>query len=111
MDVLSIYPLVTIYVLSPIFRSLPTWFSESFDAMLPKFLSDVAHIDPERVFVVPPLRAMPQDLDVDGVHLKPPALQRLLDLLLLTFRDGLFVKPDDYPISEDISKLDILMFI
>jgi hypothetical protein len=27
MDVLSIYPLVTIYVLSPIFRSLPAWFS------------------------------------------------------------------------------------
>jgi hypothetical protein len=49
-------------------------------------------------------------LDVDGVHLKPPALQRLLDLLLLTFRDGLFVKPDDYPISEDVSKLDTLFF-
>jgi hypothetical protein len=75
--------------------------------MLPMFLSDVAHFDLTRVFVVPPLSAILQDLDFDGVHLKPPSLQRLLDLLLVTFRDGVFVNPDDYPVSEDISKLEI----
>ena len=78
--------------------------------MLPQFLSDVSNIDPERLKVVPPLVASAEDLDLDGVHLKPAALQRLLDLLLVTFRDGIFVRPQDYPISEDLRKLESLFF-
>jgi hypothetical protein len=104
MDILSIYPLVTIHILPPMFRAMPAWFSSSFEEFLPLFLSVVAHLDPDRVLVVPPLCVTPQDLDFDGVHLKPASLQRLLDLLLESFRDGVFVKPSDYPISEAISK-------
>jgi hypothetical protein len=62
----------------------------------------VSHVDLARVLVVPPLVATPPDLDFDGVHLKSPSLQRLLDLLLVSFRDGVFVKPDDFPVLEDI---------
>jgi hypothetical protein len=72
---------------------------------LPQFLSDVSHIDLDRVKVVPPLVVSAQDLDFDGVHLRPAALQRLLDLLLVTFHDGIFVRSQDYPISEDLRKL------
>jgi hypothetical protein len=101
-DILSLYPHVTVYVLPPMFCTLPTWFSTSYAAILPIFLSDVSHIDPLRVMVVPPLIVTSPDLDFDGVHLKSPSLQRLLDLLLLTFRDGVFVNPADFPVLEDI---------
>ena len=104
-DILTLYPHVTVYVLPPIFCSLPNWFSVSYGSILPIFLSEVSHIDLVRVLVVPPLVATSQDLDFDGVHLKSPSLQRLLDLLLVTFRDGVFVKPDEYPILEDICML------
>jgi hypothetical protein len=104
-DILTLYPHVTVYVLPPIFGSLPTWFASSYESMLPNFLSDVSHINPVRAMVVPPLIASLPDLDFDGVHLKPPCLQRLLDLLLVTFRDGVFVNPDDCPVLEDICKL------
>ena len=77
---------------------------------MPLFLSDVSHLDPERVKVVPPFVASTGDLDVDGVHLRPVALQRLLDLLLVTFRDGIFVRPQDHPILEDLSELDRFFF-
>ena len=110
MDILKVYPDVCIYVLSPIFRAFPAWFAESYESLLPLFLSDVSHLDPDRVKVVPPLVATNVDLDVDGVHLKPAALQRLLDLLLVTFRDGIFVRPQDHPITEDLSKLDMFFF-
>jgi hypothetical protein len=107
-DILVLYPHVTIYVLPPMFRALPLWFLSAFESILASFLCDVSHIDLVRVMVVPPFCVSSQDLDFDGVHLNPVALQCLLDLLLLTFRDGIFVKPEDYPVSEDISKLEIL---
>jgi hypothetical protein len=110
MDILSIYPLVTVYILPLIFRTMPAWFSSSYEEMLPIFLCVVSHIDLDRVLVVPPLYVTSQDLDFDGVHLKPASLQRVLDLLLETFRYGVFVKPDDYPISESISKLEICFY-
>jgi hypothetical protein len=109
-DILTLYPHVTVYVLPPIYRSLPTWFASSYQSILPIFLSEVSHINPVRVMVVPPLVASLPDLDFDGVHLKPPCLQRLLDLLLVTFRDGVFVKPDDYPVLEDICKFFLFCF-
>jgi hypothetical protein len=104
-DILTLYPHVTVYVLPLMFRTLPTWFSTSYEAILLIFLSDVSHIDPARVVVVPPLAVSTPDLEFDGVHLKSSSLQRLLDLLLITFRDGVFVKPEDYPVLEDICKL------
>jgi hypothetical protein len=107
MDILSIYPLVTIYILPPLFLSMPAWFASSFEEMLPIFLTDVSHVNPERVFVVPPLPVTALDLDFDGVHLKPASLQRVLDLLLKTFRDGAFVNPADHPLTDDISKLEL----
>ena len=58
--------------------------------------------------MVPPLALSAQDLEFDGVHLSPVALQCLLDLLLVSFRDGVFVKPEDHPMSEDISKLSYI---
>ena len=91
MDILNIFPTVSVYILPPIFRTFPEWFSSSYEQILPQFLSDISHVDPERLKVVPPLAISAQDLDFDGVHLKPVALQRLLDLLLVTFRDGIFV--------------------
>ena len=111
MDVLSIYPLVTVYVLPPLFRTMPAWFASSFEEMLPLFLADVSHIDPDRVLIVPPLNVTASDLDIDGIHLVPASLQRALDLLLATFRDGVFVCPDDYPLSEDIGKLEMLLVV
>jgi hypothetical protein len=110
-DILVIYPNVTVYVLPPMFRGLPLWYSSTFETILSTFICDVSHIDLARVLVVPPLHVSPEDLDFDGVHLKPVALQRLLDLLLVSFRDGVFVKPADYPLSEDISKIDGLYFL
>jgi hypothetical protein len=106
MDILKVYPLVSIFILPPLFRMIPAWFSLAFESMLPRFLTDVSHIDPDRIKVVPPLDVGDHDLEFDGVHLNPAALQRVLDLLLVTFRDGVFVKPEDYPVSEDLSKLD-----
>ena len=55
------------------FRTLPLWYSSTIETFLPQFLSDVAHIDLARVLVVPPLIVNSQELDVDGVHLKPAA--------------------------------------
>jgi hypothetical protein len=110
MDILSKYPLVTVYILPPLFRTMPAWFATSFEEMLPSFLSDVSHIDHDRVLVVPPLHVTTQDLDFDGVHLKPASLQRVLDLLLETFRNGVFVKPDDYLLSEAIGKLKMCFY-
>ena len=110
MDILAVYPLVTVYVLPPLFRVLPAWYASSFEEMLPIFLSDVSHIDLDRVLVVPPLVVTAPDLDFDGVHLKPASLQRVLDLLLTTFTDGVFVRPDDHPLSEDISKFKVFKF-
>lgn len=73
---------------------------------MPQFLSDVSHVNPDRVKVVPPLTVNALDLEYDGVHLKPAALQRVLDLLLTTFRDGAFVRPADFPVSEVLRKLE-----
>jgi hypothetical protein len=89
---------------------MPAWFASSFEEMLPIFLSDVSHIDPDRVLVVPPLNVTTPDLGFDGVHLKPSSLQRVLDLLLATFRNGVFVNPDDYPLSEAIGKLEMCFY-
>ena len=99
-DVLALYPHVNIYLLPPFYRSLPLWYSVSYEALMPLFLTAVSHIDVARVMVVPPLEVAPRDLDFDGIHLKPPTLQRVLDLLLSTFRDGVFVRPTDYPLPE-----------
>jgi hypothetical protein len=111
MDVLKIYPLVTVYILPPMFRSMPAWFASSFEEMLPLFLADVSHIDPDRVLVVPPLKVAASDLDVDGIHLIPASLQRVLDMLLTTFRDGVFVCPDEHPLSEEIGMFKMLSVI
>jgi hypothetical protein len=111
MDILKIYPLVSVFVLPPLFCSFPAWCLSAYETMLPRFVSDVSHIDPDRVKVVPPLATSAQDLDFDGVHLNPAALQRVLDLLLISFRDGVFVNPDDYPVSEDLRKLNTFIFM
>ena len=104
-DILGLYSLVSIYVLPPIYRSQPIWYSDAYEDLLPLFLSEVSHLDPVRVFVVPPIVVNDQDLDCEGVHMGPPALQRLLDLLLKSFRDGVFVNPADFPILENLGKL------
>ena len=104
MDILVVYPQVSVYVLPPIFRSLPAWFASSYETILPKFLSYVSRIDERRVKVVPPFKVTSQDLEFDGVHLVPASLQHLLDLLLVSFRDGVFVLPGDFPLSEDLRK-------
>ena len=105
MDIMALYPLVNVFILPPLYRDLPAWFASSYESFMPRFLSDVCNVDPLRVKVVPPVLATSQDLEFDGIHLKPALLQRLLDVLLVSFRDGDFVKPDDYPLSEDLSKL------
>jgi hypothetical protein len=105
MDIMALYPLVNVFILPPLYRDLPAWFATSYELLMPKFLSDVCHVDPLRVKVVPPVLATSQDLEFDGIHLKPALLQRLLDVLLVSFRDGDFVKPEDYLLSEDLSKL------
>jgi hypothetical protein len=110
MDILSIYPLVTVYILPPIFRTMPALFATSFEEMLPIFLSNVSHIDLDRVFVVPPLHVTTLDLDFDGVHLNPTSLQCVLDLLLKTFRHGVFVNPDGYRLSDAIGKLKMCFY-
>ena len=99
-DILVIYPQVSVFILPPVYRTQPVWFSTSYEALVPLFLSAVSHIDVTRVMVVPPLDVSAQDIEYDGVHLKPPALQRVLDRLLTTFRDGVFVRPADYPLPE-----------
>ena len=109
MDILVVYPQISVYVLPPIFRFLPAWFASSYETILPKFLSDVSRIDERRVKVVPPFKVTSQDLEFDGIHLMPALLQRLLDLLLVTFRDGVFVLPGDFPLSEDLPKFFLLL--
>jgi hypothetical protein len=80
-DILRLYPHVIVHILPPMYRSLPVWFSTFYESILQMFLFVVSHIDPARVLVVPPLVVSPSDLDFDGVHLKSPSLQHLLDLL------------------------------
>ena len=99
-DILVVYPQVIIYILPPIYRSQPVWFSATYESLVPLFLAALSHTDATRVMVVPPIDVSAQDLDYDGVHLKPAALQLVLDRLLTTFRDGVFVRPDDYPLPE-----------
>ena len=110
-DMLQLYPQAHVYVLPPIFRAQPTWFSSSYASLLPLFLSEVSHIDATRVLVVPPLIVTGRDLDIDGVHLLPASLQRVLDLLLKTFRDGVFVRPDDYPVVAAVGEFCLFLFL
>ena len=109
-DILVLYPQVSVYLLPPLYRSLPKWFASTYEALMPLFLSSVSHIDTARVLVVPPIHVAPLDLDYDGVHVKPPSLQRMLDMLLTTFRDGVFVRPGDYPLPEPDADGEFCMF-
>ena len=109
-DILAIYPQVSVFILPPMYRSQPVWFSTTYETLVPLFLSAMSHIDVARVQVVPPLVVVSQDLEYDGVHLRPPALQRVLDRLLTTFRDGVFVRPADYPLLDHDGELRPFFF-
>ena len=107
-DILVLYPLVITYIIPPIYRSQPPWYSESYAALLPLFLSEVSHVDATRVMVIPAFHVSAEDLDCEGVHFGPPALQRFLDQLLRSFTDGVFVVPGEHPIlAPDDESLDM----
>jgi hypothetical protein len=52
-DLLRTYANVYVYVLAPLFRSQPLWYESVYGEMSNLFCSEVSHVDPDRVRVVP----------------------------------------------------------
>ena len=56
-------------------------------------------MDPARVKVVPPVDVSAQNLDPLGVHFDNVVHQLVVDRLLASFMDGVFVDPALYPLD------------
>ena len=112
-DLLRVHPAVTVYVLAPLYRSQPLWYESVYGEVSTLFCSEVSHVDPDRVKVVPPVDVPFQNLDPAGVHYDHVVHQLVVAQLLTSFQDGVFVVPAHYPLIEPIglfsfpSKIDI----
>jgi hypothetical protein len=62
----------------------------------------ISHVDPARVKVVPPVDVAAQNLDPARVHFDQDAQRLVIDQLLSSFLDGVFVNPEQYPLVENI---------
>ena len=66
---------------------------------------DSRHLDPSRVKVVPPVVVSPRNLDPASVHFDKDVQQLVVAQLLALFLDGVFIKPDEYPLIDIIGSL------
>ncbi len=110
-DLLKAYPTVTVYVFAPLFRSQPPWYESVYGELLNLFCSVISHVDPALVKVVPPVDVSHRNLDPAGVHFDKDVQQLVVNQLLSSFLDGVFIKPDEYPIVDIIGYRLILSFI
>jgi hypothetical protein len=55
--------------------------------------------------VVQPVDISPRNLDPAGVHFDKDVQQLVVAQLLASFQDGVFIKPDDYPLIDIIGSL------
>ena len=104
-DLLRVHPSVVVYVLAPLYRSQPAWYESVYGEVSTLFCSEVSHVDPVRVRVVPPVDVPAQHLDPAGVHFDHVVQQLVVAQLLLSFQDGVFVDPSHYPLAEPIGLL------
>ena len=63
------------------------------------FCSEVSNLDPSQVKVVPLVDVSAQHLDPLGVHNDNVVHQFVVDRLLASFKDGIFVDPALYPLD------------
>ena len=107
-DLLRVYPLVSVYVLAPLYRSQPLWYESVYGETSTLFCSEISNLNPERVRVVPPIDVPAQHLDLTGVHFNNVVHQLVVAQLLSSFQDGIFVNPADFPIQEPIGSYPLL---
>jgi hypothetical protein len=101
-DLLRLHPSVSVYVLAPLFRRQPVWYEEVYGEMSNLFCSAVSHLNPVRVKVVPPVEVSAANLDPEGVHFDKVVQQLVVNQLLSSFVDGVFVNPTHYPVVDVI---------
>ena len=115
-DLLSSHPMVSVYVLAPLYRSKPTWYASVYGEASVLFCSEVSHVDPTRVKVVPPVEVSERHLDPLGIHFGNAAHDLVIAQLLSSFGEGVFFDPQQYPLADCIGyfynpfKFDIIVF-
>ena len=85
--------------MAPLYRSQPLWYETVYGETSVLFCSEVSRLDPARVKVVPPVDVSAQHLDPLGVHYGNVVHQLVVDRLLASFMDGVFVDPNLYPLD------------
>ena len=101
-DLLRVHPSVSVFVLAPLFRSMPTWYESVYGELSNLFCSVISHVDPARVRVVPAVDVSVQHLDPSGVHFDREVQQLVVAQLLSSFQDGVFINPEQYPLVKNI---------
>ncbi len=99
-DLLRAYTNVSVYILSPLYRSKPLWYESVYGETSNLFCSELSNLNPARVKVVPPVDVSAQSLDPLGVHFGDATHQLVVDQLLSSFMDGVFVDPAQYPLID-----------
>jgi hypothetical protein len=62
-------------------------------------------LDVLRVKIVPPVGVPSGSLDPSGIHFEKDVQQLVVNQLLSSFQDGVFINPDQYPLVENIGFL------
>jgi hypothetical protein len=101
-DLLRVHPAVSVYILAPLYRRQPVWYKAIFGEMSNLFCSSVSHLDPTLVKVVPAVEISPRHLDPEEVHFDKDAQQLVVNQLLSSFVDGVFINPTHYPLVDII---------
>jgi hypothetical protein len=101
-DLLRAYANVSVYLLSPLYRSQPLWYESVYGETSNLFCSVLSRLDPARVKVVPPVDVSARSLDPHGVHFGDATHQLVVDQLISSFMNGVFVDPAHYPQADTI---------
>ncbi len=110
-DLLQVHPNVSVFVLAPLLRTKPLWYESVYGELSTIFCSVMSHVDLVRVKVVPPVDVSSGSLDPSGIHFNKEVQQLVVNQLLSSFQDGVFINPDQYPLVEIIGFLFIYAFI
>jgi hypothetical protein len=101
-DLLRAHVNVSVYLLAPLYRGQPLWYETVYGETSNLFCSELSHLDPACVKVVPPVDVSARFLDPLGVHFGNATHQLVVDQLLSSFMDGIFVDPAHYPQVDSI---------
>ena len=106
-DLLRVHPNVSVFILAPLFRTKPLWYESTYGELSNLFCSVLLHVDVLRVKVVPPVVVSSGSLDPSGIHFDKEVQQLVVNQLLSSLQDGVFINPDQYPLVEIIGFLFI----